>query len=374
MGCRKDGKIKTLKVFYDHQALCMQRFGGISRYYHELIQKLNEKDDIDTEISCLFSQNAYFRGFPGVVTLGPYHWRLVQLVDAINRRISASRIRKGNYEIIHPTYYDPYFLKEKKCRKILTVYDMIQETFPEYYANDGIIEKKKKCIYGADHIIAISENTKKDIIKSYPDINPDKITVVYLGATNLNPTEKREEEKCIFPEHFVLFVGNRFTYKNFNRFFEAMRPIIDSSDIHIVCAGGGGFNNEEKILIKGYQERVHQYPLSDHGLKTAYEKTLCFVFPSLYEGFGLPVLEAYECDCPVVMSNTSSLPEIGGKAADYFDPYDTTSITKAVGLVISDNEGKRSMEASAERKNQRDKFTWEKAALETYDCYKRVIS
>ena len=168
-------------------------------------------------------------------------------------------------------------------------------------------------------------------------------------------------------------MGNRYTYKNFKKLFEALCPVFETSNIHLICAGGGPFTDQEKEMIGKHRDRVHQYSMSDADLQKAYSDALCFVFPSMYEGFGLPVLEAFECGCPVVMSNTSSLPEVGGDAADYFDPMDVESIREAVESVINRGDENRSEEALKKRMEQAGKFTWNKAADRLYECYKGVL-
>ncbi len=360
-----------MKIYYDYQALTMQRFGGISRYYYELISRLQDIRDADIEVSAFLSQNEYFNGFPGVISAKPYHWRIGQLINRLNRSLSLKKINNGRYDIIHPTYYDPYFLSDDKVKKVITVHDMTQEMMPEYYAGDPVIEQKKENIYKADHIIAISENTRKDILELYPDIKAEKITVIYHGSTRLNPSGV--EPSIELPKEYVLFVGNRYTYKNFKKLFEALGPVFEKSNIHLICAGGGSFTDQEKEMIGKYRDRVHQYSMSDADLQKAYSDALCFVFPSMYEGFGLPVLEAFECGCPVVMSNTSSLPEVGGDVADYFDPTDAGSIRETVGSVINRGDENRSEEALKKRMKQAGKFTWNEAADRLYECYKGVL-
>ncbi len=360
-----------MKIYYDYQALTMQRFGGISRYYYELIGRLQDISEVDIEVSAFLSQNEYFRGFPGVTSVKPYHWRIGQLINRLNRPLSKQKINNGRYDIIHPTYYDPYFLSAGRTKKVITVHDMTQEMMPEYYAGDPVIEQKKENIYKADHIIAISENTKRDILKLYPDIIDEKITVIYHGSTRLNPSGKKPSVEL--PKEYILFVGNRYTYKNFKKLFEALCSVLETSNIHLICAGGGSFTDKEREMIGKYTDRVHQYSMSDADLQKAYTDALCFVFPSMYEGFGLPVLEAFECGCPVVMSNTSSLPEVGGDAAVYFDPMDEDSIREAVGSVINSDAENRSEEALKKRLEQAGRFTWEKAADRLFECYKGVL-
>ncbi len=292
-------------------------------------------------------------------------------MDGINSFLASIEIKRNDYDIIHPTYYDPYLMRKGKGRKVVTIHDMIQELFPEYYAGEKTIREKKESIFLSDHIIAISENTKKDILKIYSEIKPEKISVIYHGSSKLNPAGKKPGIKL--PDEYVLFVGNRYTYKNFKRFFEAMCPIMDKSNIHIVCGGGGKFTKEEEIYLERYSERVHQFSMSDADLQKAYKNAICFVFPSLYEGFGLPVLEAFECDCPVVISNTSSLPEVGRDAACYFDPKDIEAIRDAIQKVTDNRDEFRSPEMSEKRRNIIRELTWKRSAEKLKQCYEKII-
>ncbi|MDE6398585.1 MAG: glycosyltransferase family 4 protein, partial [Clostridiales bacterium] len=267
------------------------------------------------------------------------------------------------------TYYHPYVLECKRKKLVITVYDMIHELFPDMFSKeDPTVENKKKLLYGADHIIAISESTKRDILRLYPDISPDKITVIYIGS-NMAPVK---ECAISLPEKFMLFVGNRGAYKNFLAFMKSVKPLLEQdTELHLVCLGGGAFNEEENALIAGVENQVVQMDAFDSALAYAYSKALCFVFPSLYEGFGIPTLEAFACDCPVVLSDTSSMPEVGGDATVYFDPHDEEDMRNKIGQVISNKDLRNQMVQKGRR--QLAEFQWENIAAETIECYRKVL-
>ncbi|MGY0039758.1 glycosyltransferase [Pedobacter sp. NJ-S-72] len=153
-------------------------------------------------------------------------------------------------------------------------------------------------------------------MRIYPNIPAEKIDIVYLAHTI--KTEVQTEVQT--PENYILFIGNRTVYKNFIFFLKAVVPILKNrKDLFILCAGGNDFNEEETQLISesGVGDQLIQRNFKDSELADYYKKALCFVFPSEYEGFGIPVLEAMACGCPVVLTNHSSFPEVAGDAGIY---------------------------------------------------------
>jgi glycosyltransferase involved in cell wall biosynthesis len=163
-------------------------------------------------------------------------------------------------------------------------------------------------------------------------------------------------------------------YKNFPFFIEALSTVFKKHDhLHLVCAGGGIFSASERYLFQsiGVLSRVHWFPADDATLLYLYRNAYAFVFPTLYEGFGLPVLDAFSCGCPALLSDTGSLPEIGGNAALYFDPTDKASLTATIEQILSEERLKRDLIA---RGRERAKlFSWEKTAAMTKKVYEAVI-
>ncbi len=358
-----------MKVLFDYQIFSMQKYGGISRYYVELMKEYKSLG-VDFNLSSFFSNNEYI---DEVQPLYKYfdHKVFNKISSIINLKISKNSIVEAEFDIFHPTYYNPYFLKDINKPYVLTIYDFIHEKFAELYpSNDKTILWKKESALNASRIIAISENTKKDIIKYY-GIDSDKIDVVYLSSS-LKKTTKKLDIKV--PKEYILFVGNRGLYKNFKLFIESINSILkENKDLYVVCAGGGEFNYEELKMFNNYDMRgkVLFFNINNEILSYLYQNARMFVFPSIYEGFGIPVVEAFNCDCPVVLSNTSSLPEVGGDAAEYFDPYSKDSIYEVVNNLLNDNN--RRSELISLGREQREKFSWETTARKTLDVYKKII-
>jgi glycosyltransferase involved in cell wall biosynthesis len=250
---------------------------------------------------------------------------------------------------------------------------MIHEIYPEMFSSkDKTPERKKTLAQKATKIIAISENTKKDIIK-FLGIGENKIEVIYL-ANSINSIKNIDNINIELPKTYILFVGSRRGYKNFDLFIEAISPLLnDDVKLNVVCAGGGKFNDIEIEKLKNLKikDRVFYYSGSDSVLAYLYKKAIAFVFPSLYEGFGIPLLESFACGCPVICSRTSSLPEVAGDAALYFDPTDKLSILKSIQKVIYDDELRDQL---VYKGSQRVKeFTWKKTAEKTKKLYEEIL-
>jgi glycosyltransferase involved in cell wall biosynthesis len=290
-----------------------------------------------------------------------------------NQKNSELMLKKQNFDIFHPTYYNPYFLKYIKTKPyVLTVYDMIHERFPDMFKGDTTAIQKKKVIESATKIIAISDNTKTDIIHFY-NVDPLKIEVIPL-ATSLQINIP--DNPLNLPHKYILFVGNRGTYKNFTFFINSISSLLrEEKDLFLICAGGGVFSEYEIRLLDALmiKRKVLYYPIvNDSTLSQLYRKAILFVFPSLYEGFGIPVLEAFSCGCPVAAGNCSSLPEVGGDAAKYFDPNNSASIQKVVQDIMHNDLVQDSLRA---RGYERLKcFSWEKTALHTKKVYDNLLS
>ena len=367
-----------MKILYDHQIFTMLIYGGIPRYFFELILNFSKDKTMSVKLPVVFTHNDYLLN--SNFLKGPrffHNKRFIgktTLIKLTSEYYTKWSLLRKNYDVFHPTYYDPYFKKYIGNKPVVvTVYDMIHELFPEHFPSDDITKNwKKETIESAARIIAISENTKKDLIRFY-GIDEERITVIHLASSlklaNTTPGP------FSLPSKYLLFVGQRKDYKNFLGFVEAVSSLIRyHPDLRIVCAGGGRFTaEEEKLFDKLHiRDKIVQLSVRDDLLATLYKNALAFVFPSLYEGFGIPVLEAFSCVCPTVLSNTSSLPEVGGDAALYFDPADALSICSAVEEVIRN----RALREELKRKGfeRAKEFSWEKTALQTKEVYRNAVS
>jgi glycosyltransferase involved in cell wall biosynthesis len=367
-----------MKVLYDHQIFSTQIYGGISRYFIELMKNIENDNGIKYDLSLRYSNNHYLNEyndlkykpfFKNFTFRGKY-----RLINILNKNISKKLLIKRDYDIFHPTYYDPYFLNILNNKPlVLTIYDMIHEIYPEMFSSKDETSKRKKLLaQKATKIIAISENTKKDIIRFF-NIDEKKIEVIYL-ANSINPSKSIDDINIDLPKKYILFVGSRSIYKNFNLFIEAISPLlIEDIELNVVCVGGGNFKEMEKEKFKKLNiiNKIFQYAANDYILAYLYQKAIAFVFPSLYEGFGIPILEAFSCGCPVIASDASSLPEVAGDAAIYFNPKDKLSILDSIQQVIYKKDlRKQLLNKGYQRIKQ---FTWKKTAHQTKKLYEGIL-
>lgn len=371
-----------MKIVLDTQIYNIQRYGGISRYYTEIfslfvkdknviiITPLNNSINIYFNDSVLnsFAQNLY-----GVLIKCLKKIKLDKRLRIYN--IGKLQLKKtfikSKYDLFVPTYYDIDFLKHIGNKPfVLTVYDMIHELFPEYFTNSqNLVENKLVLIEKAHRIITVSENTKRDILKLYPHINESKIDVVYHGTS----IKINDNIKTTLPEKYILFVGTRAIYKNFLFFLNSVSELLrNEEDLFLVCAGGGSFTNSENQYISklGLEDKILFKPFMDEELGYFYKNAKCFVFPSKYEGFGIPVLESMICGCPVVLGNHSSFPEVAGDAGIYFEINDSNDLANKIKTLIH-NKSIRDY-FSKKGIEQAKKFSWEKAARECMAVYEKA--
>ena len=325
-----------IKVQFDHQTFSMHRFGGISRYFAAIQKELANNPEFALDRGILYTQNYYLKDekFPLPKWIGDLFLQKERRRSKWNKRYSKLRIKKNDFDVFHPTYYHPYFLRKLHGPPfVLTVHDMIHELFPEYFPHyDDTAHLKRLCIEKADHFIAVSQSTSNDLQRLF-SIPEEKITVIHHGFFE----SKRDEAYNPPYKNYILFVGERGGYKNFYRFLEAVAPILKEKDIILICAGSKPFSKaeEETMLRLGISTRITWIAPNDGELNQLYHKALLFVYPSLYEGFGLPILEAFSNECPIAISNTSCFEEVAGNAAEYFDPYDVASMSQAINNVLS---------------------------------------
>ena len=370
-----------MKILYDYQIFFNQPYGGISRYFFELIKQSERDPSVDCYVSLLFSKNQYmntgrFRNFK---SFSPR--RAIQRVTSrkfrkwMEKFKTLSMFRKYKCDLLHPTYYDPYILESNPpVPYVLTIHDMIHEIFSSVISQrDQTAARKKRVAEKAQKIIAVSQCTKRDIMKYYR-MEESRIEVVYHGSSFGQVRSVPLDIPFRSPDRYLLYVGSRSLYKNFHFLVEALADLFhQEKSMHLVCAGGGDWSQEETELLTslGIQKRVWQGDVSDSCLKWLYEHAEAFVFPSIYEGFGIPILEAFSCGCPVILSNRSSLPEVGGEAAQYFDPENASSLLEAIGQVYG--VPRKRDEMIEKGYNRLSHFTWEKTARETKRVYEQVI-
>jgi glycosyltransferase involved in cell wall biosynthesis len=366
-----------IKVFYDHQIFSFQKFGGISRYFTEIIKGLNVDENFKSYISLIFTNNYYLQSdfpdkFMKFLSDMPQNKVLKKIPFLLNNFNTQRKLKKIEYDVFHPTYYDPYFLPIiGEVPFILTVHDMIHEKFPEIYKTDYLTTRNKRILARkASKIIAVSKNTKNDLIQLY-NVPAEKIEVIYHGSSL--QTYNKVQPDCI-PQNYILYTGDRKGYKNFQLFITAAAKLLKrNSELNVVCVGGGLFDATEKQLLNNLNvadQTFHLSGIDDKMLAALYQNALAFVFPSLYEGFGIPILEAFSCDCPLICSDASCFPEIAGDAAEYFDPHSIDSISTSIEKVIKSPGLKKEMVAKGRLLLK--KYSLKNAVKQTLEVYKQA--
>jgi glycosyltransferase involved in cell wall biosynthesis len=365
-----------MRILYDYQIFSSQNYGGISRYFFELLRRFADDDAIDCELALRYSNNSYLSG-SGVARCEPFFDGKkfpgkTTLIEFLNRLQSRGRLLRGGFDVFHPTYYNPYYIKHlgaKPC--VVTVYDMVHELYPEMYpASETTRQWKKQVLAHASKIIAISENTRQDVTRLY-GIDEKQIDVIPLASSLQTAGPAPEPQVSV---KYLLFVGQRLRYKNFPFFIRAAASVLRRDhDLNIVCVGGGTFSPEESALFEalGMAGRISQQSVSDETLTHLYRNATAFIFPSLYEGFGIPVLEAFGCGCPVVLARSSCFPEVAGDAALYFDPNDEASLRVILEKICGDENLREEMRNLGNIRGR--EFSWDKTAVQTKAVYESLI-
>jgi len=343
----------------------LQENGGISRYCFELINHLHE---LEIKVKVLISpnNNVYARRInPKLV---------VNLLDQSTKGLKkaiAEIMTEHESGIYHATYFDSNFIKIAKnsnLKTIVTVHDLIGEIFPtkiKWYQRRNREQEIATKI--SDCVVAVSENTKNDIIH-YFKIEPKKINVIYLGVSEMKSSKNKELR---LREPFVIHVGKRDNYKNFSLTINAISHCEKLSRLNVVAFGGGNLTTEEMKQIQslGIASRVQHITGDDSILAMLYESAAALVYPSLYEGFGIPPLEAMRYNCPVIASNRASLPEVCGEEVLYIDPTSEESLQDALLKVLSGESG-HSRDLAFQHSMT---YSWKKTSIETLSLYKRVL-
>ncbi len=287
-----------------------------------------------------------------------------------------------------PTHYAPRF---SPVPTVMSVMDLSYLYFPELFKKADLMQLQSWTAYSvkkAKRVLTISNSSRDDIIKEY-EVGSDRVTTIYPGVKDtlsLVPHVygmNELESKYSISKKFVLFVGTLQPRKNISRLIEAFNEVIKSSshkvkksgeDLELVIVGKKGWLYEDILAAPkklGIEDRVKFLEgVTDGELTLFYKNALCCVLPSLYEGFGLPVLEAMQHGCPVITSNISSLPEAGGDAALYVDPENVTDIAEKIQKLVSDEKLRNELIEKGYK--QVKKFSWEKTAKATLKVLEEV--
>ncbi len=368
----------TIKIAYDYQAFALTPYSGISRYFYEISRNIHLNEDCEVNIIVPLYNNQYLKKSPSEIVVGRQYDNLQDLLgitSLINRNWSKRWLHGNSPDILHETYYHPYDLSPPNCKTVLTVYDMIHEKFSNAMnaSERKVADIKKRSIERADKIICISENTKKDLLEII-DLDPEQVSVVHLGCS-LTKVDNNPLDLPIVNAPYLLYVGARGYYKNFKTLLQAFaRSTKISDEFKLVCFGSDKFSPVEKSEInrlKIKENKIIHFKGDDRLLANLYSNATAFIYPSLYEGFGIPPLEAMRLSCPVICSNAASIPEVVGEAGHYFDPHSSEDMVSAIESVVFSEEARNNLIEQGRQKAVQ--FSWQKCSQETYRIYKNLI-
>jgi len=365
-----------VRILYDHQLFSLQNAGGGSRYFYELMQFLAKVPDVQMEL--LLGMNGSVHPLQDLAServtvishasfLRPGTLRYL-VNEAFSDAIAPFR---GKMDVYHSTLYRR--VPSVRARRVVaTHHDCVQERFPQLFPDVERIRRCKQRLYReADAIICVSESSRKDLL-SYYQVSAAKTRVIHHGTTQLPRCGNADQKlQTHVRREYILFVGSRSSYKNFDALLNAFHHTGLYESVDLMVLGGGPLTPEEKAIISqfGLNDFVIALPaVSDCVLGAAYAGARLFVYPSRYEGFGFPPLEAMAAGCPVLASNTSSIPEVCRDAPFYFDPEDQASFTSALVHAVSDEEARR--QAVARGSEVAAQYTWKKCGEQTLALYR----
>lgn len=358
---------------------------GIGRYLQELISNLEKMDQNNEYVIFLYSENFndYEPKNPRFKkVLAPYRWY------ALAEQLKFPKlIKKQGIDLMHfPHFNVPVFYRKPF---VLTIHDLILTKFPSKRASTKSFLTYwiknlfyrvviKSALKRAKKIIAVSNFTKDDIVQQF-NTNPKKIKVIYEGLSKFEIGEKSNDKSLILEYNitkpYILYAGNAYPHKNLEHLLLAFKKISKEKNLQLALVGKKDYfyqnlqkkakklNLKDKVLFLGY--------LTDEKLALIYKNALAYVFPSLYEGFGLPPLEAMSFGVPVLSSNAASLPEILGKAALYFNPKDTDQIAEKIKQITEKEDLRKEMQEKGRK--QIKKYSWQKCAEKTLQIYEDFL-
>lgn len=369
-----------MRILYDGEIYSMQAAGGINRYFASLISRLPDTFNPTMVVAepCNTNEPVHPRlriYGQRKLDLRRVSYKLDNYCLRIKRRYLHTLANARRFDLAHPTYYrlltQPDY-SAFRCPVVVTVWDLIDEFFSSTMDPTGVAARlKQKAVESAQAIICISQNTKNDLLEHY-EVPEDKVHVVLL-ASELNIDLSYGSEH-VPASPYYLYVGSRSTYKNFEGLLNGFAKASSMCPELTLCVVGPPFLQSELRIIRDLKLKDHikHYGLAtDEHLAKLYRKSIGLVYPSLYEGFGLPPLEAMSCGTAVVASNVASIPEVVGDAGLLFDPTSTDELAdRLVFLLKNPAERERLIIKGRARAGA---FTWDTTVNETLAIYRSLV-
>lgn len=358
-----------MNIYLDNIVFFLQRAGGISAYWREMTQRflasdlpvrfIEQAEHCDNVFRCEMS-------FPSEVTVQERFFSLALL------RYLPLHLPLARGTLFHSSYYR-VSRQHKDVAQVITIYDFTYEYFVHGWRKWLHHAQKSHAIRNVDGIICISEHTKRDLLRFFPEIDPAIVKVIYLGASDAFHVLAPDAQNLagfsgLSPRQYVIFVGDRSVYKNFELAVEVLETL---PHLHLVVIGGRGLTPAHQALLnqKLLGRFLYLTGLSSAQLNVLYNAAYCLLYPSSYEGFGIPILEAMQAGCPVVTTSVSSIPEVAGDAALMVDEITTEALVEQIRRLESQVLRAQIVAAGFV---QASKFSWDRCFAETVQFYREV--
>lgn len=328
-------KVKKYQVVVDGVFFELAKYSGIARVWSEVLKRWG-CSEFGSEV-LLIDRAGTTPNIEGINKVYFPSWDLNRSGD------ESLRIDDLCQRVGAKTFISTYYSSSIETPSVMLVHDLIPEVLGADLQSD-IWPEKDLCIRHASHLVCVSQNTKNDLVRIFGEEYKSKTSVSLLGVSDsFSPCSNDEissfRSKYRLRKPYILFVGDRvgmFEYqgrKGYKNVHSAVKEIADwkkAEDHEIICIGGAAFLEENIVKATKGRIAIRRLNVDEQELRTAYSGAAAFVYPSLYEGFGLPVLEAMACGCPVIMPDRASLPEVGGDAVLYFNPFEGGGIISAL--------------------------------------------
>lgn len=339
-----------MSLYIDGIIYTLQKHGGISVYFNELLKRLMNSD-VSTQISFYPNASQAIKELPNNVNVNQEERFLERYRD----------VKCIDSDVFHSSYYR--LPKNKNIKIVTTVHDFTYEKFFPVYKRVVHSTQKKRAILASDAIICVSENTKKDLISLMPNLDESKIHVIYNGVNECF------EYNYLPPDDYAIFIGSRADYKGFN---ESVLALSKLKFLKLVIVGGGGLSLAEKEFLQQQLPERYEYKpfVTNQELNQLYNSAFCLLYPSLYEGFGIPPLEAMRAGCPVIAMNISSIPEIVPYHDFLCEDNEPYTIVDRISLLKNDISLRKELINQGIQKTK--KFSWDIMYNQTVDIYKKL--